>query len=407
MATQGIRESLPDCKFHVVDAYNEPLRALDVMKYIDSELSFEKFFNSLAKHEKYGLLNLLGKIGEHTLPAQRKQFEHLLLKYMKKEINKDKPDLIISCIPMINPALATIGKKLNIPVLVVTTDLDIVNFTAGLKQEDCAIGKKHFRITAAYDKQNWENILGKKIPGYVKDIIDFETGYPTRRAFSVAASAEKVEEIRRTYQIQPDENVACVMMGGNTAEAAKNYAKHLLSMNEQQIEEICGQENTRKKIRLICLCGDIKDDNNRRLMEKLNALNQMKKANHNVTIHAAPGTPKIAELVSPPEFFAMISKPGGSTIGEMIKKRVPMIYHVTGQPISWESGNMAYGEDRQLGKTFKMPKKITEKSKDELVSVLKEARIWREEIINGTKAVPEADHDFSLNLRRIVGEMVS
>lgn len=407
MATQGIKESLPDCKFHVVDAYNEPLRALDIMKYIDSELSFEKFFNTLAKKEKYGLLNLLGKLGEISFPKQRKRFEKLLLKYIEKEMLKEKPDIIISCIPIINPALASIGKKLNIPVLVVTTDLDIENFTSGLKEEDCAGGKKNFRITSAYDRENWEIHLGNKIPNYIKEIIDFSTGYPTRRAFNLPTSPEKIEEIRRTYLIQNDENVACVMMGGNTAQAAKSYAKHLLAMNEQQIEEICGQQNPRKKIRLICLCGDIKDAKNRLLMEKLNGLNFMEKANQSVTIHAVPGTPKIAELISPPEFFAMISKAGGSTIGEMTKKKVPMIYHIKGTPISWEKGNMIYGEAQELGQAFKMPKQVTEKSKHELSSLLKEARNRRQEIIDGTRLVPEAEYDFSQNIRSIVSEMLN
>ncbi len=233
-------------------------------------------------------------------------------------------------------------------------------------------------------------------------------GYPTRHAFSEIFEESVLDQQRKEYQINRDENIVLVMMGGNTAQAAMTYAKLLLSMKEDEIERIVGQNNKKNKIRMICLCGDVTQKINHSLMVQLNTLNKSKnKRNERVIIHACPGTPSIAELVSLPELCTVISKPGGSTVNEMIKKQVPMIYHISRVPLDWECGNMEYGVSRNLGRPFQINGKTGDKTRTDFVQVLAYVFTLHNDIQKGRKSVPEASIDFTKNLRDTIREMLS
>lgn len=404
MATQGITESLPECNIRVVNIYDEPLRPLDPMKKINPKWSNEELYNKIAKKEHNRLLNFAGKIAPKTLYLQRSNVEKLLTEY----IAKNKPDMIISCVPLVNPMLLNVCKKFNLPFLVVTTDIDISAFCYGFKDNEYLSSWNHFRITVPFSKENWDPGFSQSLPESVKHSLQYSFGYPTRHAFSEIFEESILDQIRKDYQIHPDENVILVMMGGNTAQAAKIYAKLLLDMKDNEIDKIIGKNNQRNKIRLICLCGDITQKANHHLMVQLNRLNQSKnKHNQRVIIHACPSTSHIAELVSLPELCTVISKPGGSTVNEMIKKKVPMIYHISRVLLDWEYGNMKYGMSRNLGKPFKINGSINKKMQTHLVHVLTDVFTLHNDIQQGKKLVPEAFLDFTQNLRSTVKEMLS
>lgn len=403
MATQGIVEGLPECEIHVVDIYDEPLRSLDPMRDINPKWSYEELYNNMAKSEHNRLLNFVGKLGPKTLVLQRHKIEMLLTDY----VAKNRPDMIISCIPLVNPMLLAVAKKFDIPFLVITTDIDISAFCSGFEEKESESRWYRFRMTVPFSKETWDPKFSKGLPDGVKLSLQYSFGYPTRYAFSEFCEESILENLREEYQIHQDENVILVMMGGNTAQAAISYAELLLGMKENEIERIVGQNNKRNKIRLICLCGDVTQQKNKALMVQLNALNQSKnKCNKRVIIHACPGTPRIAELVSLPEMCAVVSKPGGSTVNEMIKKKVPMIYHISHVPLDWERGNMEYGVHRDLGRPFQISGKIGNKTRADLVKVLADVFTLHNDIQGGRKSVPEASIDFTDNLRAAVKEML-
>ncbi len=335
MATQGIVESLPECRIQIVDIYDEPLRPLDPMREISPKWSNEELYNKMARKEHNRLLNFAGRLAPKALDLQRHKVEKLLIDY----VAKNKPDMIISCVPLVNPMLLTVAKKFEIPFLVVTTDIDISAFCYGFKDVEYLNDWNRFRITVPYSKETWDPWFGECLPNNVKSSLQYGFGYPTRHAFSEIFEESILDQLRKEYQIHQDENVVLVMMGGNTAQAAMTYAKLLLSMKEEEVERIVGQNNKRNKIRMICLCGDVAQKMNHSLMVQLNTLNDSKnKRNERVVIHACPGTNRIAELASLPELSAVISKPGGSTVNEMIKKQVPMIYHISCVPLGLGMG---------------------------------------------------------------------
>lgn len=408
MATQGIIESLPDCNIQVVDIYNEPLGSLDPLRTISSQFSNEHVYNNLAKKEYYRLLNVIGKIAPKTLLWQQKKIENLLSEYLSQQ---QQPDMLISCVPLVNPMLMNVAKQYNIPFLVITTDIDISSFCYGIEDKILIQDRNKFRVTVPYAEESWKERFGKDYSQNLRKSFQYCFGYPTRRAFSERIDHSTCEQLLREYDIQSDENLILVMMGENTAQAAGIYAKLLLAMRAEEIGQIIGKDECRNKIHVICLCGDIRQEANGFLMEQLNRLNHpspnnTKYQNDRVRIHACPGTHKIAQLVSLPELKTVISKPGGSTVNEMIKKRVPMVYHISDIPLDWERGNMEYGKTRGLGKHFWTSGNIDAHSKNQLIDVLTYTFLLHKKMHGEWSAVPEARIDFTHNLRVCVQEML-
>ncbi|MBF8262883.1 MAG: hypothetical protein HW387_548 [Parachlamydiales bacterium] len=399
MATQSIVESLPDCDVRIVDIYADPLAPIDPMRSWAPSLSNEHVYNQWIKKERNLLLNISGKIAPKFLQLQRSKIEELLTHY----ISKDKPDMIISCVPLVNFALLSVADELNIPLLVITTDIDISAFCFNLP-EDLELNRSHFRMTVPYEQLHWDKLFSSRFSQSLRNSFQYSFGYPTRPAFSKNPGVAALNQIRDEYEIKNDENVVLIMMGGNAGQAARTYAELLTQMSDEELDRIVGKDDLRNKLHTICLCGDTHQSENRDFMESLNALNR-ERTNHRVRIHGCPGTPKIAELISLPELRVVISKPGGSTVNEMIKKKVPMIYHSQKHPLDWEKGNMEYGESRGLGKRFL----ITNHSFDDLSALtdrLAESFILSKAMQSGAVPVPEADIDFASNLRRAVQEML-
>ena len=402
MAAQGIQEALPDCHIRVVDIYNEPLRQLDLLQAIFPAMSCDKIYNEMAKNEYNRSLNLLGQITPNVLLWQRQKVEELLLNYIALQ----KPDMLISCVPLVDSMLLSVAQKLHIPLLVVTTDIDISFFCYGFEKQDLTMDKGQFRISVPYDEKNWGEKFRDLCPKKLHPFFQYNFGYPTRKAFSEPVDQAVLQELRKEYEILPDENLILVMMGGNTAQAAKVYAKLLLGMSEDQIGQIVA-DSGRKKIHLLCLCGNISESANRALMRELNQLNESSlRRNNLVRIHATGGTQKIAQIASLEELCTVISKPGGSTVNEMIKKRIPMVYHLPDVPFTWEKGNMEYGKMRHFGLPFQAGVRVDVEARGRLVAILKKT-FEQHKTLQSDPNVFEANIDFAQQLGTSVQEMLS
>lgn len=400
MAAQGIVQSLPDCDVHVVDIYQGPLKSLDPLRWIFSEFNNEKIYNDLAKHEYNRLLNWIAKVAPNALVLQQRNIERLLISYLQEQ----RPDLLISCIPLINPMLMAAARQVGIPLIVITTDIDISAFCFGFEEQEQLADKKKFRMTVPYASEHFHH---QHYSQFLRHSFQYKFGYPTRRAFSEEADRSALDLLRIQYGINDDEHVILVMMGGNTAQAAKTYAQLLLEMSDREIDRITDNLDGRNNIRLICLCGDVKQDSNRSLMVHLNALNCAScRKNQRVQIHACPGTPHIAQIASLPELRTVISKPGGSTVNEMIKKKIPMVYHVSNVTLDWECGNMEYGEARNLGRRYQIQSKISFLARREFVEILSYTFALHPTMRANPESVPEAEIDFSRNLRTAVKDML-
>ncbi|HEV8051272.1 MAG TPA: hypothetical protein VGP47_02175 [Parachlamydiaceae bacterium] len=403
MASQGIKECLPDYNVKIVDIYDGPLRSFNIFEHLSPSLSNENIVNYLANKQFNRFISFMGNIGAKIFNLSRNRNENSIKEYLLK----NKPDLLVSCIPLVNSILNNVAKELNIPLLVVTTDIDLTNFCKGFEDKDITVDKRKLQITVPYSAQNWKYKFGKEYSEKLEKSFHYSFGFPTRKAFTEKIDEQSLDLIRKEYGITSDENVILIIMGGNSSQAAEDYAKLLLEMTDTEIKKIIGNDNHRNKIHLVCLCGDTKNEENQKLLETLNKFNESyEKKNNLVRIHGCPSTNKVAELVSLPELCTVISKPGGSTVNEMIKKKIPMIYHVSETLLDWEKGNMEYGESRDFGMQFQTSGEINPTQKSKFAKVLNHTMELHKKMKTDPEYVPEAENDFSENLRATVKEML-
>src|SRR5581483_6747832 len=108
----------------------EILGSLDpIRKFTFDKYTCEDFYNySLRKGWNYLINNLVAPIGSSRIVAWQEQIEQLAFEHIKK-IN---PDLIISVMPFFNAGLLNVARKLEIPFLIITTDLDSSNYVIGI-----------------------------------------------------------------------------------------------------------------------------------------------------------------------------------------------------------------------------------------------------------------------------------
>ncbi|MBS4219865.1 galactosyldiacylglycerol synthase [Bacillus sp. FJAT-49711] len=218
----------------------------------------------------------------HSTKSQRsyKYYEILFMKKMKQILREEKPDLIICTHGFPSYILSKLKMKSeNIaPVINVYTDF-FINDVWGKKGIDY-----HFvpnqKVRKDLIQQN--NISEEQI---------FITGIPI---------AEQIEESIRTKKM--NENYRILVSGG--------------SVGLGNITDLMKQQKNDSKIEYLVLCG--KNEHLFRKLEKLNRAN----------IHPLPYISSREEMNHLyDDVDAIVTKPGGVTISEALKKRLPIFIH--------------------------------------------------------------------------------
>ena len=397
-ATTAIAQSLPDCIVHVGDVYDDILKEFDFGAKFSEGLSRQNVPNYLAKTERYRALNFLGNFVDIGF---NKEAEMKMEAVIEKYVREFNPDVLVSVIPLLNGLFANVATKLGKKLWVVPADAGLSVFCRGITQEHCE--NENIHILYPYDKHEIQKTLGSQFlgshpPKGLLDKIEDKSGYPVRRAFNQQVSEKTLNDLRSDYNIQDDENVILIMMGGNVTNAPKDYAGLLSKMSDEQLNKIV-KDGSRKKFRLICLCGDTNQPENKKLQQQLNAMNNAKGRNSRVTICARERTDRIPELESLPEMFTLISKPGGATTGEAIKKGLPMVYHVGSTVLKWERPNLRIGEEKKMGQTFKATSSCSKKTQNRLVDILATNFETRGKFLSGELEIEESKLNFTEGFR--------
>lgn len=379
-------------KYHILVAstLEETLASNDILKKFKLNFSQEKLYNYLLKNDEFEWIKLMTSLGSPFFMLQHKKVERLI----RIEVLKQKPDLLISCIPVFNPMFLNIAKELNLPLLIVTTDLDTGEFTKGMTHTFCDLDYARYRVTLAYENPSMRTILENRIP---KEKIHV-SGFPLRNAFNWEIPEHSLDAVRRKYHIRKDEKLILIMMGGNAGFAIEKYAKFLAAIEEEEMDE---------KLHVLCLCGDQAVAANREMRARINALNPQ---SSRIAIDAVPATFEIAELMSLAD--VLITKPGGCTTNEAIAKKVPLIFHSPFALMSWEKFNMKFCIEAQMGSSFKIKAYSSKLSKGQvlynknrLLPLLKQALERRKALKNSPHPIDRKD--FSREFLGLVEDLLS
>lgn len=346
----------------IANTLEETLASIDVFKRMLIDFSQERLYNHLLKNEGFEWLKLIIRVGPFYLMMQQESIE----KQLRLEVLKQRPDLLISCFPSMNAMFLNVAKEFNLPLLIVTTDLDTDFFTKGMHHRSCDLTYPKWKMTLAYDTPELRAIIEKRIPAKRVHV----SGFPLRPAFREAYTPEERRALRQELGIAKESRVLLVVMGGVAGAVTEKYAALLAELSDLEVAAVQA-----KHLHVVCLCGDQTIAANREMRYHINAL---KPKSSQVLIQAVGPVANMALLMEIAD--GLITKPGGPITNEALAKGLPMIFHAPFALMDWEVFNMEFCIKAKMGSRFKLQtgglfsfQEQVAANKDRLVPLIKEA----------------------------------
>lgn len=270
----------------------------------------EDLYNYMIKKKWNTLINLNHPIGSWLYNINRRKIEAVLEEYLVTH----KPNLIISVIPIINNLIFNVAKKLDIPFLLIPTDLD-----PGIALNNvCKPDYDKFYLALSYDDPE----INKKITKYSipKEQISY-VGFPVKKAYLQPYSERK---IKRDFHIPEDKPVIMILMGAQGTRELYDYTKQLTKL--------------KKPAHILIAIG--KSEHLRK------SLNKIKFPSH-LTRDIIGFTNRIPDLMGASDLI--ISKSGSVSVNEAIYSNLPILLDATSTVISWEYFNLKFIKKHKFG----------------------------------------------------------
>lgn len=202
----------------------DPVRFVTFNHYCGEDL-----YNFCLSKRWYRITNLIGNFGSWSVWWYRERIEQMLEAFLREK----NPDVIISVIPFYNGPLLTVAQKLNIPCLIVPTDLDSRLFAYDIKD----ISYDGWRYIVPFDDAD--------ITQSIQDIIPsnriFFGGFPIRKEFF---ELKDVELLKNDLQIPHDKPVVMLLMGAQGSNACYDCLKSISELKYPLHVIICLGKNT-------------------------------------------------------------------------------------------------------------------------------------------------------------------
>lgn len=228
-------------------------------------------------------------------------FAPLLTKQTITYLEKTKPDLVISIIPIVNDIIVKSCQSLKIPLLIVPPDLDISFYT----QELSAPLYKKLYIALPFDNPMSRKSLEKK---FIDEHNIFTVKYPLRADFY---EKKDTQAIKKAWSITDARPVILIMMGAQGNNGSYIFAKELINLKMPAHLIICiGKNSTVKK-----------------------QIDTITFPDH-ITPHIVEYTERIADLMAIAD--VLISKTGAISVVEALHSKLPIIADQTEFVLSWE-----------------------------------------------------------------------
>lgn len=298
----------------IVNFFSEVMSSLDTVRnFTFGKISSEDFYNFCLKYRFIKLVNVFTTFGSWVLNSKYYSIEKAAYNFINKNI--PKPDLIISVIPMVNNVILSASKKLNIPFLVVTNDLNTINYINGIEKVDYS---KFYYTLPFRDKDIVKIIENINIP---KDQLFF-SGFPLRPDFF--NKKRDKNSVFKDFNIPKNKNKVMILMGGTGSYITYKYIKTL--------------SKYKKPIHIIACLG--KNENIAKSIDNI-------RLPKHITLSKIGFTDRIADLMSVSQ--VIITKSGPGSICEAIASGLPMIIDKTAEIIKWEKLNIDFVEKYKLG----------------------------------------------------------
>jgi processive 1,2-diacylglycerol beta-glucosyltransferase len=363
-ASKAIFEILKDtCDVHTANLITEVLSSLDIVRKLTlNHYAAEDLYNLLLQGRWIWQLNQMAALGTWQISYNQHAIEQLIIAYLEEQ----RPDCVISVVPFFNDPLMRACQFLNIPFIIVPTDLDETYFVMGLKPPYY----DKFAYTISFnDQEILQRIENAQIPNKFIHPI----GFPVRPSFS---EKKDIDPIKEAFNVPKDKPVVMLLMGAAGSSATYSYLKQIIKIK------------TPMHI-LVCL------GRNEELRDKITTMRLPK----HITFSIIGFTDKISDLMA--ISTVLITKSGSVSVCEAIQMHVPLLLEGTRSILWWEQLNHSFICKHQFGdviRTYRdlarlLPKYLTDTA---FTTSIKERM-----------AIFSSKQSFSLGIKNLVDKLVA
>jgi UDP-N-acetylglucosamine:LPS N-acetylglucosamine transferase len=363
-AAQAIKEYLGPQRYdvEVVNVFSDIIQSIDLIHYYTGVHSGEKIYDYLLQNQFILLAEMYASLGRTSLRFSTTSIEELLEAFLRK----NRPNVIVSIIPMVNGSVYRVARKLGIPFVVIPVDLDITNYCNGLDASD----PKNFLFCLNFKHPSIEAKLSKiAIP---EEHVRY-VGFPVRPEFLHATKS--VPALKREFKMPQDKKIVMVLMGSAGSRATYRYARALAKVEEPLHLILCLGRNVALRA----------------------AIESIPFPPH-ISVTIMGFTNRIADLMRLSD--VLITKSGPTSICEALCVGVPMIIDRTQKVLWWEKMNIDFVTEHGFG--------------DELCMMRKLPRLLKRYIQDDayTNTLRKRMHDFSYprvehNVRAVIDETIA
>jgi UDP-N-acetylglucosamine:LPS N-acetylglucosamine transferase len=325
-------------KYNIQEAYifRDVLQSLDFVKLLTfGYWSDEQFFNSLIKKKRIWALAQLYNIGNWYInKLQRKRINPLLHNYLTEQ----KPDLVISIVPLINRSILDVTESLSIPFIVIPTDLDTAGYLIDIKKPIY----NNFFVTQSFNEPSiTQPFIEAKINP--KNIIP--SGFLIRPQFF---EEKNISAIKKDFNIPPNKPVVSILMGSRGNNKITRFIQELAKFTVP--------------LHILAFIGT--NETERKKIEKINLPTH-------ISLSIIGFTDHISDLLALTDL--LITKTGPNTVCEALYMNVPCLLDLTGKVLPWEQCAVSFVQKNQYGTTITSYEQIASqvkrllKNKDELI----------------------------------------
>lgn len=277
----------------------------------------EDFYNFLLQNNQIELANKLFKQSAQDIIAN----QELLVERFKDFFIAEKPDLVISVMPLFNTVIYKATEALEIPFLLIAPDFDISeHYFPGLTSQT----HTYFKYTLPVQDAVIERKIEKA--GIQKQQATLY-GFPLRSHFFEPKNKKMLKE---QFSIPKDKPVIMLMAGGSGSSKMRTYIEHLM--------------NSAYPIHIIACTG-----NNRELAQELEEYTWQ--LPDHVTLTNMPFTEKTSDLMAVADI--LITKPGPTSLCEAFQMQLPLVIDATSPLLNWEKSHVTFAEKHRLGKVIR------------------------------------------------------
>lgn len=291
----------------------EVLKPIDPVRTMSfGYFNFEGLYNALLKKGWYR--NSTTDAGLIYFKIRQAKIRRLIREYLVQE----SPDMILSVIPLFNSYILEAAQELNIPFVLVPTDLDAKTFLRGITQPTFNL----FRLAIAFDHPlTTQKMCDNKIPSRLQAV----TGFPLKKTFNMLKNNDEIKQI---FGIPAGKKVIMILMGAQGSKASLGFAQELADFD--------------RPVHLLFCLG--KNETVKKVIEQMIFQPQ-------VSVSCIGFTSAIADLMSIAD--VIITKSGSVSVCEAIYMNLPLILDATGPLLTWEKLNHQFVEEMGFGISLK------------------------------------------------------